>query len=109
LILAIYSKQKKIGLREADRKIGDMLKQQDYLYTLIIKHLDGQIENRVIGSIIDFMLACDDSSAVINKMANEQTKIVSLTITEGGYHFNPVTNEFDFDHPDVKHDLANPD
>ena len=97
-----------IGLREADRKISDVLKQQDYLYTLIVKHPDGQIENRIIGSIIDFMLACDDSSAVINKMANEQTKIVSLTITEGGYHFNPVTNEFDFDHPDVQHDLANP-
>lgn len=97
-----------IGLREADREIGDRLKQQNYLYTLIVKHPNEQIENRVIGSIIDFILACDDSSAVINKMANEQTKIVSLTITEGGYHFNPVTNEFDFDHPDVQYDLANP-
>lgn len=98
-----------IGLREADRKIGDVLKQQDYLYTLVVKHPNGTIENRVIGSIIDFMLATDDVTAVINKMAHEDTKIVSLTITEGGYNFNSATNEFDFSNPDVQQDLVNLD
>ena len=97
-----------IGLRDGDRKIADVLKQQDYLYTLVVKHPDGKIENRVIGSIIDFMLACDDSAAVINKMAHADTKIVSLTITEGGYNFNPATGEFDFSNPDVQHDLTHP-
>jgi len=97
-----------IGLREADRRIGDTLKQQDFLYTLIVKHPDGKVEHRVIGSIIDFLLATDDANAVINKMASEDTKIVSLTITEGGYNFNPATGEFDFNNADVKHDLANP-
>ncbi|MEL0622856.1 mannitol dehydrogenase family protein [Marinomonas arenicola] len=98
-----------VGLREADRKIGDILKQQDYLYTLIVKHPDGKVENRVIGSIVDFMLGCDDAVAVTDKMASAETKIVSLTITEGGYNFNPATNEFDFSNPDVQHDLANPE
>ncbi|WP_133010719.1 mannitol dehydrogenase family protein [Marinomonas flavescens] len=97
-----------VGLREADRKIGDILKQQDYLYTLVVKHPDGKIENRVIGSIIDFMLSVDDAAAVTDKMASADTKIVSLTITEGGYNFNPATNEFDFTNPDVQHDLENP-
>lgn len=97
-----------VGLRDADRKIGDILKQQDYLYTLTVKHPDGKVENRVIGSIIDFMLGCDDAVAVTDKMANADTKIVSLTITEGGYNFNSATNEFDFSNPDVQHDLANP-
>ncbi|RBP83812.1 mannitol dehydrogenase family protein [Marinomonas rhizomae] len=97
-----------MGLREADRKIGDILKQQDYLYTLIVKHPDGRQENRVIGSIVDFVLASDDPAAATDRLADAQTKIVSLTITEGGYHFNPATNAFDFDHPDVQHDLVNP-
>jgi mannitol-1-phosphate/altronate dehydrogenase len=35
-------------------------------------------------------------------------KIVSLTITEGGYNVNPATGEFDFSHPDAQHDLENP-
>ncbi|GHC62754.1 mannitol dehydrogenase family protein [Roseibacillus persicicus] len=98
-----------VGLRDADRKIGDVLKQQNYLYTLIVKHPDGRIENRVIGSLIDFMLASDDPDAVIERMASEETRIVSLTITEGGYLLNPADGEFDLDHPDVQHDLENPD
>ena len=97
-----------VGLREADRKIGDILKAQDYLYTLIVKHPQGKIENYVIGSLIDFMLSCDDPGAVIDKMASADTKIVSLTITEGGYNFNPATGEFDFGNADVRHDLQNP-
>ncbi len=96
-----------VGLREADRKIADVLKRQDYLYTLIVKHPDGRIENRVIGSLIDFMLGCDNPAAVTDRMAAESTKIVSLTITEGGYNFDQVTGEFDFENPDIVHDLTN--
>ncbi|MEP4890598.1 MAG: mannitol dehydrogenase family protein [Aliiglaciecola sp.] len=97
-----------VGLRDADRKMKSILEQQDYLYTLIVKHPNGSIENQVIGCMTDFLLGCDEPNAVIQKMADASTKIVSLTITEGGYNFNPATNEFDFDNPDVIHDLANP-
>lgn len=98
-----------IGLREADRKMRDILKAQDFLYTLIVRHPDGRVENRVIGSIIDFMLSVDDPLAVVDKMAEAETKIVSLTITEGGYNFDPATGAFNLDNPDVQHDLGNPD
>ena len=97
-----------VGLREHDRKMRDILKAQDYLYTLIVRHPRGDVENCVIGSLIDFLLGCDDPDAVIDRMANTDTKIVSLTITEGGYNFNPATGEFEFDNPDVQHDLDNP-
>ena len=97
-----------VGLREADRKMCGVLKKQDCLYTLIVKHPGGKVENRVIGSLVDFMMGCDDPGAVINRMASPDTKIVSLTITEGGYNVNPSTGEFDFSHPDAQHDLENP-
>ena len=97
-----------VGLRETDRKMCGVLKQQDCLYTLIVKHPGGKAENRVIGSLVDFMMGCDDPGAVINRMASPDTKIVSLTITEGGYNVNPSTGEFDFSHPDAQHDLENP-
>jgi mannitol 2-dehydrogenase len=80
-----------------------VLKKQDCLYTLIVKHPGGKVENRVIGSLMDFMIGCDDPGAVINRMASPNTKIVSLTITEGGYNVNPSTGEFDFSHPDARH------
>ncbi len=97
-----------VGLREADRKMRDLLKAQDFLYTLIVRYPDGRVENRVIGSLVDFMLSVDDPMAVIDKMAVAETRIVSLTITEGGYNFDPATGEFNLDNPDIQHDLAKP-
>ncbi|MBK1725190.1 mannitol dehydrogenase family protein [Thiocystis violacea] len=97
-----------VGLREEDRKIRDILKAQDYLYTLIVKHPRGEVETCVIGSLCDFLLSCDDPGAVIDKLASADTKIVSLTITEGGYNVNPATGEFELGNPDVQQDLANP-
>lgn len=98
-----------IGLREGDRKMQEILAEQDYLYTLMVKQPDGQSAVQVIGCVTDFILGCDSPLAVIDKMAHEDTQIVSLTITEGGYNFNPATGAFDFTNPDVQHDLANPD
>jgi mannitol 2-dehydrogenase len=42
-------------------------------------------------------------------MADPRVRIVSLTITEGGYNFNQATGEFDAANPDVVHDLAAPE
>ena len=97
-----------VGLREADRKMAAVLKKQDYLYSLIIRHPGDRIENRVVGSLVDFVFGCDDPMAVINRMASADTRIVSLTITEGGYNVAADTGEFDFSNPDAQHDLANP-
>ena len=97
-----------IGLREADSKLHDIFKKQDHLYTLIVKHPDGKIEPEIIGSIVDFKMGTTDPEPVIARMADPDTRIVSLTITEGGYNFNLTTGEFNFDNPDIQHELQNP-
>jgi len=97
-----------IGLREADKNIHEVLKTQDHLYTLMVKNPDGTIEPEVIGSLIDFKMGTSDAESVIVQMADANTKIVSLTITEGGYNFNPTTGEFNFDNPDIQHELRHP-
>ncbi|NNJ27222.1 mannitol dehydrogenase family protein [Alienimonas chondri] len=97
-----------VGLREADRKMAAVLEKQDYLYTLIVKRPDGGIENRVIGSVMDFLLGCDDPQAAVDRMAGPATRIVSMTITEGGYNVDPDTGEFDFSNPDAMHDVDHP-
>ena len=98
-----------VGLREADRTIYNILKKQDYLYTLSIQHPNGNVESEVIGALKDFLLAVDAPDLVIEKMAHPDTKIVSLTITEGGYNFNPATGLFNFENPDIQHELRYPD
>lgn len=97
-----------VGLRENDRNMMATLEEQDGLYTLVIQHPDGTSKSQVIGSIKEYLLAVDHPQEVIDKMSHSDTKIVSMTITEGGYNFNPVTGEFDFENPDIQHELAHP-
>ncbi|TFD26013.1 mannitol dehydrogenase family protein [Cryobacterium lyxosi] len=95
-----------VGVLAGDARMRDVLAAQNGLYTLVEKHADGHLEGRVIGSIIDFMFAPDDVDAVIERMASPEVKIVSLTVTEGGYNINPVTGAFDLGDPQVQADLA---
>jgi len=97
-----------VGLRETDRKMYDILKKQDGLYTLIVQHPNGEIKSEVIGSIKEMLLAVDTPILVLEKMASRDTKIVSLTITEGGYNFNAQNGAFDFENQDIQHDLNQP-
>ena len=97
-----------VGIREADRKIYDILKKQNELYTLVIKHPGGKIQSQVIGSVLDFLLGADHPNKVIERMAHPDTKIVSLTITEGGYNFNSATGGFDFENRNIQHELEHP-
>jgi mannitol 2-dehydrogenase len=60
----------------------------------------------VIGSIVRYLFAPDDPEAVVETMAAEQTRIVSLTVTEGGYNIDDSTGEFDAANPDVARDLS---
>ena len=95
-----------VGVMSFDLKMKEAMHAQDCLYTLVEKAPDGSWEPRVIGSIVQYLYAPDDPEAVIEKIADPATRIVSLTVTEGGYNFHPVTGEFDDTNPAVKADLA---
>ena len=94
-----------VGLLPFDLRMRDALTDQDCLYSLTLKHADGTLEPRVIGSIAEYLYAPDNPEAVIEKLADETTRIVSLTITEGGYNFDRVNGEFDVLNPAVAADL----
>jgi len=94
-----------VGVLEGDRRMQETMAAQDGLYTLVVKAADGTLEPRVIGSILEYLLAPDDPDAVIEKMADPRIRIVSLTVTEGGYNFSAVTGKFEASNPDVVHDL----
>lgn len=95
-----------IGVLPGDVAMRDALRAQDGLYTLVRKHPDGHLDARVIGSIVDYLFAPDDPEAVIERLADPGVRIVSLTITEGGYNFDQVTGEFDSAAAAVQADLA---
>jgi mannitol 2-dehydrogenase len=74
-----------VGVLPGDRKMANVMADQDGLYTLIAMNPDGSRDARVIGSIVKYLFAPDDPEAVIELIAAPSTRIVSMTITEGGY------------------------
>jgi mannitol 2-dehydrogenase len=96
-----------IGLLPHDARMRDVMKSQDCLYTVVERSAQGE-QGRIIGSIKNFLYAPDDREGVLEKMASPETRIVSLTITEGGYYIHQGTGQFDAQHPDIQHDLAHP-
>jgi len=97
-----------VALLDFDQKIYQTLKEQNGLYTLIVKELDGRLTKTVIGSIVDYLFAPENPVVVIERIANPEIKIITLTITEGGYNNNEATGEFEIDNPLIQHDLKNP-
>jgi mannitol 2-dehydrogenase len=94
-----------VGVLPSDRRMAEVMAAQDCLYTLVVKYPDGFLDARVVGSIVEYLLAPDDPDAVVERMAAPGTRIVSLTVTEGGYNTSPVTGTFDTGAPDVVADL----
>ena len=84
-----------VGLLPGDAAMRDALAAQDGLYTLVTVAPDGEGSARVIGSLVDYLYAPDDPGAVSARLADPRTRIVSLTITEGGYGVSDATGEFD--------------
>lgn len=98
-----------IGTRADELAMRDALASQDYLYTLVELDDRPDTEVRVIGSIREMLLVSEDGSeAVVARLADPAIRIVSLTITEGGYCMDDGTGEFNAALPRIQHDLENP-
>jgi len=97
-----------VGLRSEDRAMQEVLASQDHLYTLYELGDGDDTQIQVVGVIGDFLLAEEGAEALIGKLAAPETRIVSLTITEGGYCTDDSTGQFNADLPQIRHDLDNP-
>lgn len=87
------------GVREADATVREALRRQDWLTTVVEQEAHSS-KARIIGPHIDFVRP-GDVEAMLELLARPAIRIVSLTITEGGYYISPATQEFDSAHPDI--------
>ncbi len=94
-----------IGTQPGDRRMRDVLQAQGGLFTVVVKHPDGRLEPQVVGSVVDYLYAPGDTDAAVERMADPATRIVSLTITEGGYEVDPSTGLFTPREPSLLLDL----
>jgi fructuronate reductase len=99
-----------VSLRQADTR--EALAPQSGLYTVAIRDAaaDGQPREtlQVVGNLLAVLVAPEDPAAVLALIAHEDTRIVSLTITEKGYHRDPATGTLNSADADIVHDLASP-
>jgi mannitol 2-dehydrogenase len=93
------------GVRPYDEAQRQKLQQQDYLTTLIELDPSGTAAE-VVGSMIGYLPVEPGHGALIRQMADPAIRIVSLTVTEGGYYLDPATKRFDPEHADMRHDAA---
>jgi mannitol 2-dehydrogenase len=94
------------GVRPADAAMRDRLAAQDWLTTVVELDPHG-LSARVVGSMVDFVPV--DPAAIIARMADPAIRIVSMTVTEGGYYVDAQTDGFNTGHPDIMADAAAPD
>jgi len=93
------------GVRDADEAMRQKLEAQDWLNTVVEQEADAS-SARITGGMIDY-LQPGDTRAIIDTLADPAIRIVSLTITEGGYYIDPASQTFDPAHPDIAFDAAN--
>lgn len=95
-----------VSLRRPD--VRDQLAPQDGWYTL--GELDGTEERRrLIGALKSVHVAPEDPSSVIRLLASPAVRVITLTVTEKGYCLDPDSGELSLTHPDILHDLHEPE
>ena len=99
-----------VSLRSPDTR--DALAPQEGLYTVAVRDAmdDGRPREtlQVIGQLIEVLVAPENPAAVLARLAHDDTRIVSLTITEKGYHRDPASGTLNARDPDIVHDLVDP-
>ncbi|WP_298917378.1 mannitol dehydrogenase family protein [uncultured Roseobacter sp.] len=96
------------GVRAPDARMRADLAEQDWLYTVVEVESE-DLQAQIVGSMIDFVEVEPTANLpLLSQMADPVTRIVSLTVTEGGYFVDSATGEFDLTHPLVAADIATP-
>jgi len=93
------------GVRPNDARMRNLLLDQDCLSTVIELDPMGYTAT-VCSAMVDFLPV--DPTALVDALARPEFRIVSLTVTEGGYFIDAETGGFDSAHPDIIHDVEDP-
>jgi mannitol 2-dehydrogenase len=96
------------GITQYDVKMREGLQVQDFLTTLIELDPEGNQSCEVVGPMIGYVPVERNNQKLIIAMSDSNIRIVSLTVTEGGY-FLDENGDFNLKHPDIIHDINNPD
>jgi mannitol 2-dehydrogenase len=96
-----------LGLLGHDKRMAEALLSQECLYTVVER--DARVHRaRVVGSMVDYLFAPENRERALAALVDPGTRIVTLTITEGGYNIDEATGSFDAGNPAIQEDLNHP-
>ena len=95
------------GVTGYDITMREKLASQNFLTTLIELDPEGNQSCEIVGPMIDYVPVEKNNQSLIQAMTQPKIRIVSLTVTEGGYFINEK-GELTLDHPDIIYDIENP-
>ncbi len=78
-----------VGIGVRNRRLAQVLQAQDNVFTVVQRGPEGT-RGRVIRVLLDHLLLADGLGPVLDRLADPQTGIVTLTITGDGYRTEPA-------------------
>jgi fructuronate reductase len=93
------------GVTQRSPAVAGSLLPQDCLYS-VLQRSERSTEIRVIGAIRQVLFAGAQAADLIERLSGPSTHIVTLTVTEKGYRFDPSTRRLRRDDPDLLADAA---
>ncbi|HEX6506509.1 MAG TPA: mannitol dehydrogenase family protein, partial [Chloroflexota bacterium] len=96
-----------VGLLPQDRRMAEALVPQQGLYTVVARSAESD-HARIIGTMLDYLFAPEQPETVLGALTDASTRLVTMTITEGGYNVNERTGRFDAANEAVQTDLQHP-
>jgi fructuronate reductase len=93
------------GATERSPAVAQSLLPQDCLYSVLARDQESTAV-RVVGAIREAIFAGEQSEELLERMSAATTHIVTLTVTEKGYRFDPATRRLRRDDPELEADAA---
>jgi len=94
-----------IGVSMRNEQIATDFNAQDGLFTLLVKGADGA-KAEIIGSIDHALCARTQAEQVLEALCDENTRVVTTTVTEKGYGIDRTTGGVDPTNPVIAQDLT---
>lgn len=96
-----------VGVGMHSPQMGEVLDAQDRLY-VVVERAAQEDRASVVGAMTRYLLAPESPDAVLDVLADDRTRVVTLTITGTSYLIDPHTGDFQAGNDEVASDLEDP-
>jgi fructuronate reductase len=87
------------SLKRPDQR--NRLTPQECLYTSVENGRNGR-KARSVGCLLNVLVAPENPATLLDRLSDRETAVVTLSVTEKGYHHHPASGRLNTDHPEIR-------